>query len=85
MGAQRDNCPILCATTQHVPPFIRIRPIASRQAHKLTAVMALPGSVAMLGQFELVGIPPPPRGVPQIEVTFDIDAEFEAVYEHPTG
>ena len=27
-----------------------------------------------LGQFELVGIPPAPRGVPQIEVTFDIDA-----------
>jgi molecular chaperone DnaK len=28
----------------------------------------------MLGQFDLVGIPPAPRGVPQIEVTFDIDA-----------
>jgi molecular chaperone DnaK len=28
----------------------------------------------MLGQFNLVGIPPAPRGVPQIEVTFDIDA-----------
>ncbi len=28
----------------------------------------------MLGQFDLVGIPPSPRGVPQIEVTFDIDA-----------
>ncbi|GBE62792.1 heat shock protein [Babesia ovata] len=28
----------------------------------------------MLGQFELVGIPPAPRGVPQIEVTFDVDA-----------
>ncbi len=28
----------------------------------------------MLGQFELVGIPPAPRGVPQVEVTFDIDA-----------
>jgi len=28
----------------------------------------------MLGQFQLVGIPPAPRGVPQIEVTFDIDA-----------
>jgi molecular chaperone DnaK len=28
----------------------------------------------MFGQFELVGIPPAPRGVPQIEVTFDIDA-----------
>ncbi|MDZ4384085.1 MAG: molecular chaperone DnaK, partial [Nitrospirota bacterium] len=28
----------------------------------------------MLGMFELVGIPPAPRGIPQIEVTFDIDA-----------
>ena len=28
----------------------------------------------MLGQFDLVGIPPSPRGMPQIEVTFDIDA-----------
>jgi hypothetical protein len=28
----------------------------------------------LLGQFTLVGIPPAPRGVPQIEVTFDIDA-----------
>jgi molecular chaperone DnaK len=28
----------------------------------------------LLGNFELVGIPPAPRGVPQVEVTFDIDA-----------
>ena len=28
----------------------------------------------MLGQFDLVGIPPAPRGVPQVEVSFDIDA-----------
>ena len=28
----------------------------------------------MLGQFDLIGIPPAPRGVPQVEVTFDIDA-----------
>ena len=28
----------------------------------------------LLGQFDLTGIPPAPRGVPQIEVTFDIDA-----------
>ena len=28
----------------------------------------------MLGQFDLVGIPPAPRGMPQVEVTFDIDA-----------
>ncbi|MDQ4149520.1 MAG: molecular chaperone DnaK [Actinomycetota bacterium] len=30
--------------------------------------------VRSLGQFDLVGIPPAPRGMPQIEVTFDIDA-----------
>jgi molecular chaperone DnaK len=28
----------------------------------------------MLGQFDLVGIPPAPRGVPQVEVSVDIDA-----------
>jgi molecular chaperone DnaK len=28
----------------------------------------------LLGQFDLIGIPPAPRGIPQIEVTFDIDA-----------
>src|SRR5579859_7572904 len=29
----------------------------------------------ILGQFDLIGLPPAPRGVPQIEVTFDIDAD----------
>jgi molecular chaperone DnaK (HSP70) len=29
----------------------------------------------MLGEFELSGFPPAPRGVPQIEVSFDIDAD----------
>ncbi|HBG92797.1 MAG TPA: molecular chaperone DnaK, partial [Nitrospiraceae bacterium] len=28
----------------------------------------------LLGNFELIGIPPAPRGIPQVEVTFDIDA-----------
>merc|ERR1711967_109184 len=28
----------------------------------------------LMGNFDLVGIPPSPRGIPQIEVTFDIDA-----------
>jgi len=28
----------------------------------------------LLGKFDLTGIPPAPRGVPQIEVTFEIDA-----------
>ena len=32
------------------------------------------GDNKALGQFDLVGVPPAPRGVPQIEVTFDIDA-----------
>merc|ERR1712242_61303 len=32
------------------------------------------GDNKLLGQFQLIGIPPAPRGVPQIEVTFDIDA-----------
>src|SRR3569623_1274455 len=32
----------------------------------------------LLGQFDLVGIPPAPRGVPQVEVTFDIDAWVRA-------
>src|SRR5207247_9057462 len=28
----------------------------------------------LLGQFDLMGLPPAPRGIPQLEVTFDIDA-----------
>jgi molecular chaperone DnaK len=32
------------------------------------------GDNKVLGQFDLIGIPPAPRGIPQVEVTFDIDA-----------
>src|SRR6266403_1924155 len=35
---------------------------------------AMAGDNKLLGVFQLVGIPPAPRGVPQVEVTFDIDA-----------
>jgi len=35
---------------------------------------AMAGDNKSLGRFDLVGIPPAPRGIPQIEVTFDIDA-----------
>src|SRR5438045_2765091 len=35
---------------------------------------AMAGDNKMLGVFQLIGIPPAPRGMPQIEVTFDIDA-----------
>lgn len=42
--------------------------------HVLQGERPLVADNVSLGQFNLVGIPPAPRGVPQIEVTFDIDA-----------
>ena len=42
--------------------------------HVLQGEREMSGDNKTLGRFELVGIPPAPRGVPQVEVTFDIDA-----------
>jgi molecular chaperone DnaK len=42
--------------------------------HVLQGERAMAADNKTLGRFELTGIPPAPRGVPQIEVTFDIDA-----------
>ena len=42
--------------------------------HVLQGEREMAPSNKTLGRFELVGIPPAPRGIPQIEVTFDIDA-----------
>jgi molecular chaperone DnaK len=42
--------------------------------HVVQGERDMAGDNKTLGRFELVGIPPAPRGVPQIEVTFDIDA-----------
>jgi molecular chaperone DnaK len=42
--------------------------------HVLQGEREMAGNNKTLGRFELVGIPPAPRGIPQIEVTFDIDA-----------
>ena len=42
--------------------------------HVLQGEREMAGDNKTLGRFELVGIPPAPRGVPQVEVTFDIDA-----------
>ena len=42
--------------------------------HVLQGERSMAGDNVSLGMFNLVGIPPAPRGVPQIEVTFDIDA-----------
>jgi len=42
--------------------------------HVVQGEREMAGDNKTLGRFELVGIPPAPRGVPQVEVTFDIDA-----------
>ncbi len=42
--------------------------------HVLQGERKMAGDNKTLGRFELMGIPPAPRGVPQVEVTFDIDA-----------
>ena len=46
----------------------------SVEVHVLQGERQMAGQNRTLGKFHLVGIPPAPRGVPQIEVTFDIDA-----------
>jgi molecular chaperone DnaK len=46
----------------------------SVEIHVLQGEREIAGDNRTLGKFHLVGIPPAPRGVPQIEVTFDIDA-----------
>jgi molecular chaperone DnaK len=46
----------------------------SVEVHVLQGERSMAGDNRTLGKFHLVGIPPAPRGVPQIEVTFDIDA-----------
>lgn len=42
--------------------------------HVLQGERSMAGDNKTLGRFDLVGIPPAPRGIPQVEVTFDIDA-----------
>ncbi len=44
------------------------------EIHVLQGERPMAGDNRTLGKFHLVGIPPAPRGVPQVEVTFDIDA-----------
>jgi molecular chaperone DnaK len=46
----------------------------SVEVHVLQGERPMAGQNRTLGKFHLVGIPPAPRGVPQVEVTFDIDA-----------
>ncbi|MEZ5424799.1 MAG: molecular chaperone DnaK [Pyrinomonadaceae bacterium] len=46
----------------------------SVEVHVLQGERPMAGDNKTLGKFHLVGIPPAPRGIPQVEVTFDIDA-----------
>ena len=46
----------------------------SVEVHVIQGERPIAGDNKTLGKFHLVGIPPAPRGVPQVEVTFDIDA-----------
>ncbi len=46
----------------------------SVEVHVLQGERPMAGDNKSLGKFHLVGIPPAPRGIPQIEVTFDLDA-----------
>src|SRR6201992_1600232 len=46
----------------------------SVEIHVLQGEREMASGNKSLGKFQLTGIPPPPRGIPQIEVTFDIDA-----------
>jgi molecular chaperone DnaK len=47
---------------------------SSVDIHVMQGEREMAGDNKSLGRFELMGIPPAPRGVPQVEVTFDIDA-----------
>jgi molecular chaperone DnaK len=46
----------------------------SVEVHVLQGERQMAGDNRTLGKFHLIGIPPAPRGMPQVEVTFDIDA-----------
>ena len=66
------NTPIPCKKSQIFSTAADDQPAVSIKVLQGEREMAADNRV--LGQFDLVGIPPAPRGVPQIEVTFDIDA-----------
>ena len=66
------NTTIPCRKSQVFSTAADNQPAVS--IHVLQGEREMAGDNKTLGNFELTGIPPAPRGVPQIEVTFDIDA-----------
>jgi molecular chaperone DnaK len=66
------NTTVPCKKSQIFSTAVDNQPLVS--VHALQGERDMAADNKTLGRFELVGIPPAPRGVPQIEVTFDIDA-----------
>jgi molecular chaperone DnaK len=65
------NTTVPCKRSQVFSTAVDNQPLVS--VHVLQGERGMAADNKTLGRFELVGIPPAPRGVPQIEVTFDID------------
>jgi len=66
------NTTIPCKKSQIFSTAADNQPAVS--VHVLQGEREMAGDNKTIGRFELVGIPPAPRGIPQIEVTFDLDA-----------
>jgi molecular chaperone DnaK len=66
------NTTIPCKKSQIFSTAADNQPAVS--VHVLQGEREMAGDNKTIGRFELVGIPPAPRGVPQVEVTFDLDA-----------